>query len=177
MEAGLGARTGPRRAAKAQAVGPTRSTPAGRAAPGKPVSAEERENVQLRIFRDGEELKHEGGEKRPGARRGLGSSEAELKAPDAWLLGPSSRPPISRHRRGQSLRAPLSSPTGSHLGSQMGSKEREGPTMVTSSRPGGLCTPRRAASPTAARRLPQRIQAEHTWGREQPGRTRPEGAG
>lgn len=44
-------------------------------------------------------------------------------------------------------------------------------------RPGDLCTPRRAASPTAAPPLTQGIQAEHTWGPEKPGRTRPEGAG
>lgn len=49
--------------------------------------------------------------------------------------------------------------------------------MVTSSRPGDLRTPRRAASPTAALQLTQGILAEHTWSPEKPGRTRPEGAG
>lgn len=41
------------------------------------------------------------------SRRGLGNSGAELQGPDAGL-GPSSRPPISGHPLGQSLRVLLS---------------------------------------------------------------------
>lgn len=127
----------------------------------------------------------EAGGRREGAGRGLGDAGAELKCPDAWL-GPSSPPPragnppgtiTSRVLSPSSPRPPPASPIGNHLGRKTGSKEREGPTMVTSSRPGLLCTSRRAASPTAAPPLPQATQAEHTWDREKTGRPRPEGAG
>lgn len=85
--------------------------------------------------RDGEELKHEGGEKRQGALRGLGDSAAEPKGPDAWL-GPSSRPPISGHPLGQSLglllspsfpRPPPSSPIGAISGAKRVQRSGRGP--------------------------------------------------
>lgn len=131
---------GRRMETKEEAAEPTQSTRAGRAARGYGSSvftsfAELRENVQLRICRDGEELKHEGGEKGQGALRGLGDSAAEPKGPDAWL-GPSSRPPISGHPLGQSLgvllspsfpRPPPSSPIGAISGAKRVQRSGRGP--------------------------------------------------